>query len=362
MMRRAALATAALTVLASLASTCPLWAGTRGHGPAGRLQIVHEMRLGRSVGSPTEGHLIGGAHLDDAPYLRVVPVYVPGDVRWGLGPLITLIDRAARIVRHQFPEAVMSIGHISRAGGGEIDRHASHESGRDADIGFYVRSQTGKALYAEHFVQFRADGTAPSWPGAYFDDAKNWALVSALVTDPPARVTYIFVASPLRARLLAYAEKLGAPLATRNRAAELMVQPRGSLPHDDHFHVRIGCPAGMTGCIEFPTVSRSRQRRLAHEAHVRVRGNRELPTVAPPHAPAAPEHPALPGPRHAQPEPHEAAPTHEVDEKAPLHDEPSAPPASVGEPFDDAVDDVDGPLSQRGLGDLHRASFVTRLR
>ena len=313
---------------------------------------------------------MAGAHLDDAPYLRIVPCYVPGDVRWGLGPLIMLIDRGARIVRHQFPDAVMSVGHISRAGGGEIDRHASHESGRDADIGFYVRGQTGRALYAEHFVPFRADGTAPSWPGAYFDDAKNWALVSSFVNEAPARVTYIFVASPLRARLLAYAEKVGAPVSARNKAAELMVQPRGSLPHDDHFHVRIGCPAGMTGCIEFPTVSRAR--RLAHLAHGRARSAHAVsaPTTHSPASHAAmAEHSVAPPPPHTHdthPDAHEAVPPSlpAAGEPAEPSHEPSAPPAAIiGEPIDDApVDDVDGPLAQRDAGELHRAIMLARMR
>jgi penicillin-insensitive murein DD-endopeptidase len=206
------------------------------------------------VGSPTEGHLVGGAHLDAGPHLRIVPVYVNGDARWGLEPLVGMIDRAARTIHKQYPDAVLSLGHLSRPGGGEIDRHASHESGRDADVGFYVRNQQGKTIYADHFVAFKADGTAPTWPGAQFDDAKNWALVSAFVSDSHARVSHIFVAAPLRARLLSYAEKIGVPPAIRTRAAELMAQPRGSLPHDDHFHVRISCPPGPTGdkCIERP--------------------------------------------------------------------------------------------------------------
>src|SRR5439155_25796279 len=138
----------------------------------------------------------------------------------------------------------------SRAGGGELDRHASHESGRDADVGFYVKNQAGRAIYAEHFVAFKGDGTAPSWPGAHFDDARNWAFVAALVGDGHARVSHIFVATPIRARLLTYAEKIGAPSSLRQRAAEVMAQPRGALPHDDHFHVRIMCPPAMDGCIE----------------------------------------------------------------------------------------------------------------
>ena len=203
--------------------------------------------------------------------MRVVPVYQPGDSRWGLESLVNMIEHAAKAIRRQYPESQLSVGHLSRPGGGEIDRHASHESGRDADIGFYVRNQQGKTIYADHFVPFKGDGTAPSWPGAQFDDAKNWALVNSIVNDGNARVTHIFVASPIRARLLQYAEKIGAPAAARTRAAELMAQPRGALPHDDHFHVRIACPPGSTNlatnkCVEIP-LPHHRSSPLAKAAH-----------------------------------------------------------------------------------------------
>lgn len=226
----------------------------------------------RSVGSPTAGKLVGGAHLSDSDHVRVVPAYSPGDSRWGLEALVSMIDRAAKGIKKQWPDAQLSIGHLSRQGGGEIDRHASHESGRDADIGFYVRNQQGKTIYADHFVTFKGDGTAPSWPGAQFDDAKNWDLVSSFVNDGNAHVTHIFVASPIRARLLAYAEKIGAPAATRTRAAELMAQPRGSLPHDDHFHVRVACPPGSTElstnrCIEIPLPHHGRGKSALASAH-----------------------------------------------------------------------------------------------
>jgi penicillin-insensitive murein endopeptidase len=246
--------------MTALASTLTLATGALPgtapkHGPVARATLgPAALRFGRSVGSPTAGHLTGGMHLDETTYLRIVPADTEGDVRWGLEPLVTMIDRAARSVRRQFPDAITSVGHLSREGGGEIERHRSHESGRDADIGFFVRGQSGRQLLATHFVQFRGDGTAVAWPGAYFDDAKNWALVSALVDDEPAHVTHIFVASPLRARLLAYAERVGAPLGARVRAAEVMQQPHAALPHDDHFHVRIGCPGHMSGCVENPSV------------------------------------------------------------------------------------------------------------
>ena len=62
----------------------------------------------------------------------------------------------------------------------------------------------------------------------------------------------VFVATPLRARLLSYAERVGAPPALRLKAAELMQQPHGTLPHDGHFHLRISCPVHMTGCVDNP--------------------------------------------------------------------------------------------------------------
>jgi penicillin-insensitive murein DD-endopeptidase len=282
------------------------------------------LRFGRSIGSPTEGHLLGGAHLEETSYLRIAPNDTAGDVRWGLEPLVAMIDRAARQVRRQFPDAVTSVGHLSREGGGDIDSHRSHESGRDADIAFFVRSASGRQLLPRHFVPFRGDGTAASWPGAYFDDAKNWTLVSALVTDPEAHVTHLFVAAPLRGRLLAYAERMGVSASARMRAAEVLQQPHGSLPHDDHFHVRIGCPSHMSACVENPAV---RSHRLPA---VVARGRRGLPghgLVTP--APTTHSPPLAPPP----------SPSHPLQRRDDEPDsEPDAPPASLPVP----IDDVDG--------------------
>ena len=307
--------------------------------------------MGRSVGSPTDGHLLSASHLDDGPHLRVVPSYAQGDVRWGLGPLVGMIDRSARAVRKQFPDAVLSIGHISRAGGGELDRHVSHESGRDADIGFYIKNQTGHPLMGDHFVAFRGDGTAPSWPGALFDDARNWALVSTMVNDGAPHITHIFVATPLRARLLAYAERSGASPATRSRAAELMAQPRGCLPHDDHFHVRIACPAGMTGCVETPTAP--------HHVFARVPTPHGRTHTGIGHARSGTTKPATPGSAGSKPVPtaptavpkacplplssegHGAEPTTPDSVNPADRAQPDAPPAALSVP----IDDVDGVLS-----------------
>jgi penicillin-insensitive murein endopeptidase len=298
------------------------------HRPTARIASLGPaaMRFGRSVGSPTEGHLLGGAHLEETSYLRVEPNDAPGDVRWGLEPLVTMLDRAARQVRRQFPDAITSVGHLSREGGGEIDSHRSHESGRDADVGFFVRAAGGRQLLPKHFVQFRGDGTAASWPGAYFDDAKNWVLVQALVTDPEAHVTHLFIAAPLRARLLAYAERIGAPANVRMRAAEVLQQPHGALPHDDHFHVRIGCPSHMSACVENPAA------RTHRGATVIARGRRGAPT----HGLITPA-PTTHGPALPTTHPPVASPPVDPGEDEP-DTEPDVPPASMRVP----IDDVDG--------------------
>ncbi len=296
------------------------------------------LRYGRSVGSPTDGHLVGGSHLDETAYLRVLPADAVGDVRWGVGPLVDMIDRAARAVRRQFPDAVTSVGHLSREGGGDIDQHRSHESGRDADVAFFVRTSTGRPLLASHLVAFRGDGTAPTWPGAVFDDARNWTLVASMLDDPEAHVTHVFVAAPLRARLLSFAERAGAPSALRVRAAELMQQPRGALPHDDHFHVRIGCPSRMSGCIENPAFRPRRPELLAHgrrgggahgvdaTATANVAGSTARAPAQTRAAVPGKLTPALPAPPTAAPATTEPEPATD------------APPAAIVAP----IDDVDG--------------------
>ena len=373
-----------LVLLAALAAQVGLAEGTADAAPAtpagthphAQARVVPQPGL--SLGSPTHGQLQGGAHLTEAPYLRIVPQYAREDVRWGLAPLVGMIDRAARQVRRHYPDAVLSVGHLSRRGGGEIDRHASHESGRDADIGFYIMNDQKKPIYEQSFVAFTGDGKAKTWPGAHFDDARNWALVSALLTDPAARATHIFVAAPLKARLLAYAERAGVPLPLRIRASETLAQPHGALPHDDHFHVRIACPPHMQKCIEQPQVERHiaknapRDPRSAkghepthaghdahasaaqkpHEGHAKKKpandGDDDERTAASQHADEAPiprltpqvaglDSAAIGSPLRPKDESKPAAPVHATEPVMP------APPPEAPQ---DPIDDVDGALSR----------------
>ena len=233
-----------------------------------------------SIGSPNQGRLDNGRRLTAAPYLRVVPYYAESTARWGLPALVGLIDRAARRVARRFPDAVLNVGDLSRREGGELDRHHSHKSGRDADLGFYLRNAADKPLSPDRFITFSARGDAIDLPGAVFDDARNWALVEALIDDREARVSHIFVARHIRARLLRYAERLRVSIELRQRAAELMMQP-SQAAHDDHFHVRIGCPPDQGRCVEYAVLRTPRAPAGLIRVRMRSGTERTLPVLPP---------------------------------------------------------------------------------
>lgn len=203
-----------------------------------------------SVGAPNAGVLHAGEHLDETSIIRVVPAFAGRDYRWGLPSLVRGLERAASLVNKRFPDSMLSVGDMSRKSGGEIGHHKSHQSGRDVDVGFYMTDREGSPLYAQRFVPFDGDGVSSAMPSARFDDARNWTLIEALITDPSLRMQRVFVSAPLRSRLLKEAERRNVPLWIRLRAAQLLQQPKTGVPHDNHFHIRIGCPPGQEAYCE----------------------------------------------------------------------------------------------------------------
>lgn len=215
-----------------------------------------------SVGPPNEGRLEGGIHLDvTKPHLRGAPMHSSIDTRWGLPALVRAIDHAAKAVTKKYPGAVLNVGDLSRRNGGELARHHSHESGRDADLGFYVIDAQGKPLSRATFVKIDDKLAAEDITGARFDVAKNWLFLQNLLLDRDARVSHVFVAEPIKHALLAHARARGVAHALYVRAALVMMQPTGGLPHDDHFHVRISCPSSMKKtCVEYAKNAPSKAR------------------------------------------------------------------------------------------------------
>lgn len=197
----------------------------------------------QSVGLPFRGSLRHGVLLAESENVRYAGEYAPNGHFYGTEELVHVIERAAAQVARRLPGARLTVGELSAERGGALAGHRSHRNGRDVDISFYMLDAAGRPYAPFAFANFDRHGHGlPPNESLTFDDARNWELVSRLVTDPDARVQYIFVADTLRARLLATARRRHASSRAIHRAETVLVQPSHGHPHRNHFHVRIYCP------------------------------------------------------------------------------------------------------------------------
>lgn len=176
--------------------------------------------------------------------------------RYGLPALVSAIEAAALEVDERYPGSFpLRVGDLSSPSGGRHPRHGSHRTGRDVDLIFYATDTDGRPVPGRGWIAYDRHGVGvePEDFGGrvrLFDDARNWALVRAFMTNPNIRVQWFFVSSGLKARLLRYAAAHETDAELVSRATWLLHQPRGASPHADHFHVRIMCGAeqAAAGC------------------------------------------------------------------------------------------------------------------
>ncbi len=211
-------------------------------------------RRSRSIGWAWRGRLLHGVAAVESAFVHHVEEYRPGGAFWGTWELVQLLERAAWRVHRRLPGVRLSIGELSKRGGGRLRGHHSHQSGRDVDIAFYMLGPDGRPIEPRTFVAFDRRGRGLGVNRIYrFDDARNWELVAKLVADGDARVQFIFVASTLKRRLLREGRRRGAPRVLLERAEKVMVQPTHGHPHRNHFHVRIYCsPGDRPSCKDRP--------------------------------------------------------------------------------------------------------------
>ncbi len=233
------------------------------NNPAPAFERAPPPAEGYSIGPSNAGSLTGAVALPAAhPDLQIRPISLTRNAYFGTPALVAMLVKAAERVAREHPGSVLWAGDLSLPDGGALAPHGSHTSGRDVDLSFYVsRPTSGRRpeglpkAYAtpEDSAAMRyvdAQGHV-SGTDLVFDVARNWALVRAFLEDPGATPQWIFVASHLRAQLLAYGrDHADAPLVAR--AEVVLVQPRDSSPHADHFHMRIYCGLSerLQGCLD----------------------------------------------------------------------------------------------------------------
>ncbi|HVJ17937.1 MAG TPA: penicillin-insensitive murein endopeptidase [Polyangiaceae bacterium] len=235
----------ALLGLALLGLAAPAL-GEKGKGGAlpARFYRAPFALMSLSVGAPDKGWQVRAKKLKPASSLKIKTNSKPNV--YGHPSLVLMLQRSARDVSNAGKGAVMLVGDLSSENGGPLAGHVSHQSGRDADVGFYVVDQNGKSKLLDRFVTFRGDGTSTQEPNLRFDDWRNWLLVQSWVRDRRAGLSHIFVSRPLRQRLLAFAKKNASYAKYVDEASVLLKQPEDSAPHDDHFHVRVSCPSSQS--------------------------------------------------------------------------------------------------------------------
>ncbi len=193
-----------------------------------------------SVGYPNRGLLRFGMRINDDKDLRVKVGSL--DARHGTGELVRLLESAAREVAFRYPRAQLTVGDLSRPGGGRFRPHVSHQSGRDVDVGFYMLDRRSTPVNEHVFVRLNNKGMGMQWGSLYkFDAARNWALIESLLSQPTTDVQHIFVSNAIKRRLIHQAVKERANPEMLMRARRVITQPRHGAPHRSHFHVRIYC-------------------------------------------------------------------------------------------------------------------------
>jgi len=248
----------AALLIALLACSCSRMRSPLTPGIDGSVGLPHIGMLSNAVELPRSGP----AH----EWLR------PAGHHFGTPVLVDAILHGAAEVERQRPGSPrLRVGDLSARHGGRLRGHASHRTGRDADLLFYTSSLSGAPIPSPGFVRIGPDGLAslhPKESGPYvqLDVERNWLLVKALVEAPGPGVTWLFVSRPVEALLTEYALARGEDPVVVWHAESVMLQPRNALPHDDHFHLRIACSMDMAvqGCEdngpEWPWLPSVRQR------------------------------------------------------------------------------------------------------
>ncbi len=209
-------------------------------GPARRqVRVVP----GQSVGRPDRGKLRDPSRLpkSSAYYRRRT------ERTYASSHLIDHTLNVLEEVRRQHPGVHrLAIGDLSSKRGGSLSGHASHQSGRDIDLGFYYRKQP--AGYPQEFVVASKKT---------LDLAATWDMVEsfAATSGSAGGVSKIFLDYEVQGWLYDHARKRGVP---KRRLKDVFQYPDGKFAkhgivrhepnHADHLHVRFGCAPRDENC------------------------------------------------------------------------------------------------------------------
>src|SRR5580692_4276920 len=147
-----------------------------------------------SVGKPSRGYLLDGTRIPDSGDGFVTrEVWVRRGARYGTDELVELVTGVAHRMATRVRDVRIVVGDLSTRGGAGGDAfHRSHQSGRDADLLYYLRDGAGKPVEPDAMHPLDRDGRARDGSGVVLDVTRQWLLVRELLTAPEANVQWLF--------------------------------------------------------------------------------------------------------------------------------------------------------------------------
>lgn len=180
-----------------------------------------------SVGHPHDGRLFNAVRMPEGKHWALgLPQYA-----YGTEETIAALIRCITSVAERFENSPrVIIGSISKEQGGPFPPHKSHQSGRDADVGFYYNP-----------------GYPPAKPATRenLDVERTWALVRAFITE--SDVDMILIDQSVQRLLEVHALRRGEDPAWLKSLFHGDGSPYSSLikhvpGHKAHMHVRFSSP------------------------------------------------------------------------------------------------------------------------
>ncbi len=238
-MKRLAAALAALPILVGLVALTGQPAARADETPAKQLfgakALPAKMRP-QPIGFYSKGCLAGGVAIPvDGPDWQVMRL--SRNRRWAHPDLVaTLEDLSQKAKRHGWNG--LMIGDMSQPRGGPmLTGHASHQVGLDADIWFMPMPD--KRLTYQERENLSAVSVLKS--GSFYVDDARW-------TKAHEQLLHEAAAYPQVQRILVHpgVKKKLCDTVTGDRAWLAKIRPYYG--HHYHFHLRIRCPDGASGC------------------------------------------------------------------------------------------------------------------
>ena len=194
--------------------------------------FVEGTPAGIPIGGHTHGRLSDGIPFPiDDPRFNVLAPWRAYSAQSTIDGLVEAVEQVEAL----YPGTpALTVGDVSRKGGGRLSPHMSHQNGLDVDIGPFWADGEVRPLAAMHPSQMDMDRT--------------WALLEALISNEA--VQYIILDYRLQQAFYEYAREL--PWMDEAYLEMIFQYPRGPkhfegiirhwYGHYSHFHVRFHCP------------------------------------------------------------------------------------------------------------------------